>query len=173
MVADKARNLVTARDGKTQMKSLLPANAEAQSDAPPFLSHNREAAIKVTDETFVWRYGVDEFKIACQRLGTGLPVLCLPAMSTVSTRTEWEKVAGRLARGFEVTLVDWPGFGASSRPRAPYGPQLCSTFLRDFVQRQFSTPVAVLAAGHAAGYVLHFAVGGGALWSRAVLVAPT
>ena len=122
---------------------------------------------------FNWKYEGRDFAVAYQTFGEGPKVLFLPAMSTVSTRTEWDAVASRLADQFTVTLVDWPGFGASSRPSANYSPILYETFLRDFVRSVFGEPVAVLATGHAAGYVLRTAASKIALWSRAVLVAPT
>ncbi len=122
---------------------------------------------------FKWEYERRDFAVAYQTFGEGPSVLFLPAMSTVSTRTEWEAVATRLADQFTVTLVDWPGFGASSRPSASYSPILYETFLRDFTRSVFGEPVAVLATGHAAGYVLRTAASKIAQWSRAMLVAPT
>jgi len=69
--------------------------------------------------------------------------------------------------------VDWPGFGASSCPRAARSPALYEAFLRDFVRGRFGGSAAVAAAGHAAGYVLRAGTGAERLWSRAVLAAPT
>lgn len=122
---------------------------------------------------FNWKYEGRDFAVAYQTFGGGPNVLFLPAMSTVSTRTEWDAVATRLADQSTITLVDWPGFGASSRPSANYSPILYETFLRDFVRSVFGELVAVLATGHAAGYVLRTAASKIALWSRAMLVAPT
>ena len=123
--------------------------------------------------SFSWLAEGRAFEVVFQTFGSGPQVLFLPAISTVSTRLEWQAVAAELASQFTVTLVDWPGFGASSRPRATYSPALFEAFLRDFARARFGKPVAVAAAGHAAGYVLRTAGGGEALWSRAVLVAPT
>jgi pimeloyl-ACP methyl ester carboxylesterase len=50
---------------------------------------------------------------------------------------------------------------------------LYQQFLRDFVRAIFDEPVAVVAAGHAAGYVMHLAAGLSQTLSRVVLVAPT
>jgi pimeloyl-ACP methyl ester carboxylesterase len=50
---------------------------------------------------------------------------------------------------------------------------LYQQFLRDFVRAIFDQPVAVVAAGHAAGYVMHLAAELPQAWSRVVLVAPT
>ena len=122
---------------------------------------------------FDWSAEGCAFAVACHTLGPGPPVLFLPAMSTVSSRLEWQAVAAELADQFTATLVDWPGFGASSRPQAAYSPTLYEAFLRDFVRSQFDRPIAVVAAGHAAGYVLRIAAAGDPCWSRAVLAAPT
>jgi hypothetical protein len=68
-------------------------------------------------------------------------------------------------------VLDWPGFGDSDRLRLNYGPALYHQFLQDFVQAQFTQPIAVVAAGHAAGYAVQLASQGA--WSRLVLAAPT
>ena len=48
-------------------------------------------------------------KIAYMTVGTGRPVLLLPAFSTVSSREEMRPLAEHLgARGCNCTLVDWP-----------------------------------------------------------------
>lgn len=64
-----------------------------------------------------------------------------------------------MAGPFKVTLMDWPGFGAASRLAVHYSPPLYHAFLRDFVRARYGRPVTVLAARHAAGYVV--TVGGG------------
>ena len=63
----------------------------------------------------------------------GRPVLLLPAFSTVSSREEMRPLAERLAaQGCSCMLVDWPGFGESTRGRLSYGPRLYQHFLADF-----------------------------------------
>ena len=127
----------------------------------------------IPSDFFNWKHEGRDFVVAYQTFGAGPKVLFLPAMSTVSTRTEWNAVANKLADQFMVTLVDWPGFGASSRLSANYSPVLYGTFLCDFVQACFGEPVAVVAAGHAAGYVLRIAATEKTLWSCGILTAPT
>lgn len=124
-------------------------------------------------DRFSWKYQQQAFTAAVETFGSGRPVLFLPALSTVSTRREWTEVAAAMAERFSVTLVDWPGFGDSSRLRTAYSPVLYGAFLKNFVRARFAGAVAVVAAGHAAGYVLRLAGAQPALWSRAVLVAPT
>jgi pimeloyl-ACP methyl ester carboxylesterase len=104
----------------------------------------------------------------------GLPVLLLPAFSTVSSREEMRPLAERLAaQGCCCTLVDWPGFGDSTRGRHGYGPRLCRHFLADFAAAVTPKRAAVVAAGHAASYALALARDRPGVWSRAVLLAPT
>lgn len=107
--------------------------------------------------------------ITYETLGSGQPVLLLPAFSTVSSRTELATLARSLASQHQVTVLDWPGFGDSDRLRLVYQPSLYHQFLREFVTAHFSEPIAVVAAGHAAGYALALPDA----WSTVVLVAPT
>jgi pimeloyl-ACP methyl ester carboxylesterase len=101
-------------------------------------------------------------------------VLLLPAFSTVSSREEMRPLAERLAaQGCRCTLVDWPGFGDSTRGRLSYGPRLYRHFLADFADAVTPKGVAVVAAGHAASYALALARDRPGVWSRAVLLAPT
>lgn len=81
-------------------------------------------------------------------------------------------LAEHLASQFQVTLLDWPGFGQSPRLPLDYRPALYDQFLRDFVRTGFDCPVAVVVAGHAAGYVMHLAQQP-QTFSKIVLVAPT
>jgi pimeloyl-ACP methyl ester carboxylesterase len=65
------------------------------------------------------------------------------------------------------------GFGQSSRPGFRYSPALYRAFLKDFVRGVFREPVVVIAAGHAAGYVMELSQKSNAPWKWMVLVAPT
>jgi len=129
----------------------------------------------ITGQTvFAWSHDGRPFVVPIEQFGTGAVVLFLPAPSTVSTREEWRTVAMALADQFTVVLIDWPGFGGASRPAVAYTAHLYQAFLQDFVRQHLSrTSAAVVAAGHAAGYVLRLAAAGDATWSRAVLAAPT
>ena len=121
-------------------------------------------------QSYRWRWHDREYSIATETLGQGAPVLLLPAMSTVSSRrSELRELAQRLAPEFQVTAIDWLGFGDSDRPPISYGPEVFDRLLQDFVRDRFTASVAVVAAGHAAGYALRQAD----LWSHIVLIAPT
>lgn len=133
------------------------------------------AGIGGVTETFDWQWQNQTLAIAYETRGNGAPVLLLPAFSTVSTRAEMGGIADRLAADFQVIAMDWLGFGQSDRPALAYSPLLYRQLLHDFVHANFNQPIAVIAAGHAAGYAMQVAVGvdDPLPWSKMVLVAPT
>ena len=108
-----------------------------------------------------------------ERWGEGPPLLLLPALSTISTREEWRAVAERLSTSFAVTLVDWPGFGQSTRPPLRYNRGLYQRFLLSLVRDLFDEPPAVAAAGHGAGLAVRTASRAPDLFSHLALAAPT
>jgi pimeloyl-ACP methyl ester carboxylesterase len=132
-------------------------------------SGNYPAAV----QEYLWNWKETQIKVIYETRGQGNPVLLLPAFSTVSTREEMRPLAELLASNFQVVSLDWPGFGESDRPRIDYQPQLYHQFLKDFVESIFNSPVAVIAAGHAAGYVMQLAQSKPNVWSKIVLAAPT
>jgi pimeloyl-ACP methyl ester carboxylesterase len=122
---------------------------------------------------YQWCWQGQSLTIAYQSDGVGAPILLLPAFSTVSSRTEMSGLAAYLSPQFQVTTVDFPGFGDSSRPRLDYAPPLYRQFLADFVRDIYSSPVTIVAAGHAAGYALDLAATVPNSVSKLVLVVPT
>ena len=124
--------------------------------------------------SFHWEWRGRPIKVAYETLGPSRPVLLLPAFSTVSSREEMRPLAERLAaQGCSCMLVDWPGFGESTRGRLGYLPQLYRKFLADFVTAIVPSGAAVIAAGHAASYALMLARDRPGVCSHAVLLAPT
>ncbi|MCU0523393.1 MAG: alpha/beta fold hydrolase [Elainella sp. Prado103] len=122
---------------------------------------------------FYWNWQKKPITIVYEVLGSGKPILLLPAFSSVSTRGEMRQLAERLAGQFQVITLDWVGFGDSSRPAIRYSPTVYHAMLKDFVRGVFTEPVVVIAAGHAAGYVMQLAQKSRETWSWIVLVAPT
>jgi pimeloyl-ACP methyl ester carboxylesterase len=134
---------------------------------------SKSAQIGGTVHMFQWQWQDQSFAIAYEICGSGTPVLLLPAFSTVSTRGEMQGIAEQLAPHFQVVAMDWLGFGQSDRPALNYQPALYRQLLQDFLQSQFEQPVAVVAAGHAAGYAMQVAQQIPCPCSKMVLVAPT
>jgi pimeloyl-ACP methyl ester carboxylesterase len=125
-------------------------------------------------QRFSWNWQGRPGEAVYETPGTGSPVLLLPAFSTVSSREEMRPLASRLAvSGFACTLVDWPGFGSSTRGRLDYGPALYHGFLADLVAATMPDGASVIAAGHACGYALALGHERSGLWRRLVLLAPT
>jgi len=104
--------------------------------------------------TFAWEWQGRPVKVPYETLSPtgqshglkadGRPVL-LPAFSTVSTRKEMLPLAGCLAtQGLRCILIDWPGFGDSTRGRLNHGPQLYHSFLADFAATAVPPGAAVV-----------------------------
>jgi pimeloyl-ACP methyl ester carboxylesterase len=117
---------------------------------------------------------------AIHGVGKGPAWLLLPALSTISSRQEWDPLlkawrdrAPSAGGGAPLITVDWPGFGDSERPPLPYSAELLARFLVDFQRDCCPADCGLVAAGHAAGVALlahqRFALG----WREMVAVAPT
>lgn len=133
------------------------------------------APVLTSDGTriYEWKWSNQILNIAYDRRGEGSPILLLPAFSTVSSRKEWETAAQILGTSYQVTCVDWPGFGDSDKAAIAYNSVLYEAFLPDFVTACFDQPLTVVAAGHAAGYALQLAQRLPKQVANLVLVAPT
>jgi pimeloyl-ACP methyl ester carboxylesterase len=105
--------------------------------------------------------------------GAGPELVLLPALSSISTRTEMYPLLERLASDFHVTTVDWPGFGNLPRARADWSPEVLSSFLDWFLTEIAPGARSIVAAGHAATYSLHHARCRPASIDRLVIIAPT
>lgn len=139
-----------------------------------FSSTSTSARIGGVVKQFLWSREDQDFRIVYETLGQGFPVLLFPAFSTVSMRSEMSGLAKLLTSKYGAVAVDFPGFGDSGRPKADYSPALYKDFVEDFVLTTFERrPVAVIAAGHSAPYVLWLANKYPTVFSQIVLVAPT
>jgi len=122
---------------------------------------------------FSWTYRQQSFRLTYETFGQGNPLLLLPAFSTVSSRSELTQIARSLSSEYEVTVLDWLGFGDSERPNLDYTPSLYQQLLTDFVSNCWQQPIILVAAGHASGYALKLAQSHAHLISKIVLIAPT
>lgn len=130
-------------------------------------------SISTQHQSYNWLYQGRSHTITYTTLGQGSPVLLLPAFSTVSSRTELAGIVQILAPHFQVITLDWLGFGDSDRPRVQYDRSLYQQLLQDFVQECCPHPLAIVAAGHAAGYAMHLVQHQPSYCSKLLLVAPT
>jgi YD repeat-containing protein len=126
-----------------------------------------------TIHTYQWNWQGQTISIAYETAGSGQPMLLLPSFSTVSSRTEMSGLAAHLVPRFQVTSVDFPGFGDSDRSSLDYSPALYRQFLADFIQDIYTTPITIIAAGHAAGYAIAQAARTPDRVAKLILVAPT
>jgi len=123
--------------------------------------------------TIQWRWKSEAITLGMDEAGSGPSIVLLPALSSISTREEMRPLFERLSSQFRVMAVDWPGFGTIGRPREDWSPEILSTFLNWFLNEIVASPHAVIAAGHAATYVLYQAAHQPGTIARLVLVAPT
>ena len=100
---------------------------------------------------YIWKWQTKQYQVVYETIGEGNPVLLLPAFSTVSSRGEMKGIAQILASQYQVTALDWLGFGESQCPRVDYNPVLFQQLLQDFVGSLFKSPIIIIAAGHAVG----------------------
>jgi pimeloyl-ACP methyl ester carboxylesterase len=120
-----------------------------------------------------WTWQGSEIALGLDEAGSGPLLLLLPALSSISTRTEMHPLMERLVSQFRVVALDWPGFGTAPRPAVRWTPDALSAFLGHALRTLEIRPHAVIAAGHAATYVLHHAARHPGFADRLVLVAPT
>jgi len=119
---------------------------------------------------FNWRDKTIHVGMDCR--GQGPTILMLPALSSISTRSEMRPLGEQLASIFTTIAIDWPGFGDRPRPSVAWEPDAYRAFLAQILQ-ELPRPTATVAAGHAAGYLLcHGAEQPGSA-GRLCLVAPT
>jgi hypothetical protein len=123
-------------------------------------------------ERIDWTVDGERVSLGVTRLGSGLELLLLPALSSISTRAEMLPLQQRLARSFSTVSVDWPGFGDLPRPAIAWRPDFYRAFLRFFLA-SVVRPVATIAAGHAAGYLLGQAGDDPQSTGRLCLLSPT
>lgn len=105
--------------------------------------------------------------------GSGTQALLLPALSSISARSEMAPLAAELSREHRCLVPDWPGFGERDRGHLPLSPATLHAFLDALIAARPGPYALGLAAGHAAGYLVAAAARRPGLFGRLVLVAPT
>ncbi len=128
----------------------------------------------ITTRDFSWSWQGRQIALGLDEAGEGRLVVLFPAPSSISSRAEMHPLMARLARHFRVVAVDWPGFGTRPRPPVHWTPDALSAFLQHFFQAVIAEPAPrVVAAGHAATYLLHHAAHHPGALARIALIAPT
>jgi pimeloyl-ACP methyl ester carboxylesterase len=123
--------------------------------------------------TLEWTWRGKAIRLGADPSGHGPKVLLLPALSSISTRREMRPLQERLAARYSTLAVDWPGFGEAARPQVDWTPDAYAAFLAFVLSSVMPHPHAIVAAGHAATYVLKHAASASEPTARLVLVAPT
>ena len=121
-----------------------------------------------------WQCDGKTCTVGIDRAGTATKtILLLPALSSISTRSEMHPLQALLSAHFSTVAADWPGFGDGEKPFVDWRPQLYDAYLNHLLDKIVPDPFAIVAAGHAAGYVLrHYAQKPDAA-ARLVLLSPT
>jgi pimeloyl-ACP methyl ester carboxylesterase len=123
--------------------------------------------------TLDWNWRGQTIRLGADAGGTGPKVLLLPALSSISSRREMRALQERLAPRYSTLSVDWPGFGDAARPQVDWTPDAYGAFLAFLLTSVIAHPYAIVAAGHAATYVLKHAADVPPAAARLVLIAPT
>jgi pimeloyl-ACP methyl ester carboxylesterase len=120
-----------------------------------------------------WNWRGKTIRLGADAHGSGPSVLLLPALSSISSRREMCPLQERLAPRYSTLAVDWPGFGDAPRPQLDWEPQAYADFLAFVRSSVMVEPHAIIAAGHAASYVLAHSAHVSPPKPRLVLIAPT
>ena len=156
-----------------------PSHRGRSRSARPCSQHGTLAisAQSAVDESFAWTWGGAELSCALTRRGMGARerVLMFPSMSSISTKDELAALSTILAESnFETAALDWPGFGTGQeKPSVAWTPEAMAEWLDYVLQKVVPDPAMIIAAGHAAGYVLKHFEKRPEDAPRLVLVAPT
>ena len=120
-----------------------------------------------------WRNQGNSVQVGMTWHGQGELVLMLPALSSISTRSEMWPLQERLGLCFTTLAIDWVGFGDRPRPPLRWSPDMYRSFLAYLLNEVMPRPFAAIAAGHAAAYCLDAAAARPGSTGRLCLIAPT
>ena len=92
-----------------------------------------------------WEYQGNSVRVGMTWHGQGASVLMLPALSSISTRSEMWPLQERLGSWFTTLAIDWVGFGDRPRPPLRWSPEIYRSFLASLTE--CARPFATIAAG--------------------------
>jgi len=136
-------------------------------------TRTEDAVAGMSEHKVAWSFRGSEVVVAAERLGRGPTVLLLPALSSISTKDELRPLQELLSGRFETLAIDWPGFGVLDRPFIQWSPAIYREFVDFLLDQVVVRPWAIIAAGHAAGYVVDHAAKKGAASHLLILLSPT
>ena len=150
---------------------------------PRPLSCSAATSLPERSSSYRWSHNGTNLEIAItQQGGEGPAWLLLPALSTISSRQEWQPFCAALSgdprwsqagQVPQLIQVDWPGFGDSDRPRLAYDAALLAQALAAIRRDCCPKDCGLISAGHGAGIALLAAERHGLQFREWVLVAPT
>ena len=135
--------------------------------------HFSRARSQMRMDEIEWRYQGNSVRVGMTWHGQGVSVLMLPALSSISTRSEMWPLQERLGSSFTTLAIDWVGFGDRPRPPLRWSPDMYRNFLAYLLNDVVPRPFATIAAGHAAAYCLDAAAARPGSTGRLCLIAPT
>lgn len=125
------------------------------------------------NEEICWTHDGHTCAVGMCRTGRGPTVILLPALSSISSRAEMEPIQSQLSDTFTTVAIDWPGFGTLPKPAVDWRPLIYDVFLDHLLTQIVPDACAVIAAGHAAGYVLRHLARDSTSQVKVVLLSPT
>ena len=101
------------------------------------------------------------------------PILFLHGLYAGASIYEWRKNFGALAEHYDVTALDWLGFGLSDKPKIRYSAELYIELLQAFLSEVIARPCTIVASSLACAYAIEAAAALPELVSGLILVCPT
>jgi pimeloyl-ACP methyl ester carboxylesterase len=116
-----------------------------------------------------WREG----DVFYTKQGKGAPsVLLLHGFYPGACVYEWRKNFDVLGEHFDVTALDWLGFGLSDKPHIKYSASLYIDLLRDFIREVIGKPTVIIATGLAGTFAVEAALALPELVQGLVIINP-
>ena len=107
------------------------------------------------------------------RQGKGRPVLLLHGIYAGASSYEWRKNFDSLSEHYQVTALDWLGFGLSDKPRIRYDSAIYIEQLVQFLKEVIAQPCTIIASSLSAAYAIQAAYEASDLVENLILVCPT
>lgn len=107
------------------------------------------------------------------RQGKGRPILLLHGIYAGASGYEWRKNFDSLSEHYQVTALDWLGFGLSDKPKMRYQANVYIELLTQFLKEVIAEPCTVVASSLGAAYAIQAAYELPDVVENLILVCPT